>query len=131
MQKNSIRISHPKVFLVKGVLKTCSKFTGVHLCLSVISITTLLKSHFGMGVLLQICCIFSEQLLLRTSLNGCFYSILNFKDWKGSQIHTISSSLPQPSPRKKDTPSSKMPELLIQRYEQLHTSMIFCWWYNR
>ena len=31
---------------------------------------TLLKSHFGMGV--QICCIFSEHLFLRTPLEGCF-----------------------------------------------------------
>ena len=30
----------------------------------------LLKSHFGMGVLLQICCIFSEHLFLRALLDG-------------------------------------------------------------
>ena len=30
--------------------------------------TTLLKSNFGMGVLLEICCIFSEHLFLRTPL---------------------------------------------------------------
>ena len=30
----------------------------------------LLKSHFGMGVLQKICCIFSEHLLLRTPLDG-------------------------------------------------------------
>ena len=35
-------------------------------------VSTLLKSYFGMGILLQICCIFSEHLLLRTSLNDCF-----------------------------------------------------------
>ena len=29
---------------------------------------TLLKSHFGMGVLLLICCIFSEYLLIRTPM---------------------------------------------------------------
>ena len=33
--------SHPDVFLVKGVLKTCTKFTGEHLCWSVISIKLL------------------------------------------------------------------------------------------
>ena len=32
------RSSHPEVFLVKGVLKKCSKFTGEHPCQSVISI---------------------------------------------------------------------------------------------
>ena len=33
---------------------------------------TLLKSHFRMVVLLQICCIFSERLFLKTPLGGCF-----------------------------------------------------------
>ena len=33
---------------------------------------TLLISHFGMGFLLYICCIFSEYLFLRTPLKGCF-----------------------------------------------------------
>ena len=33
---------------------------------------TLLKSHFGMGVLLYISCIFSEHLFLRTPPGGCF-----------------------------------------------------------
>ena len=35
---------------------------------------TLLNSPFAMGVLLQICCIFSEQLFSRTSMGGCFWS---------------------------------------------------------
>ena len=30
------------------------------------------KSHFCMGVLLSICCIFSEHFFLRTTLEGCF-----------------------------------------------------------
>ena len=47
----SFRSSHPGVVLVKGVLKICSKFTGEHPWRSVISIK-LLKSHFGMCVLL-------------------------------------------------------------------------------
>ena len=42
-----IRSSPPEVRLGKGVLKICSKFTGQHSCRA-----TLLKSHFGMGVLL-------------------------------------------------------------------------------
>ena len=62
------RSSHPEVFLGKGVLKICSKYTGEQPCQSAISIkllcnpcqsailiklfATLLKSHFGMGVLL-------------------------------------------------------------------------------
>ena len=51
------RISRPEVFLGKGVLKLCSKFTGEHPCRSATSIklqskVTLLKSHFGVGVFL-------------------------------------------------------------------------------
>ena len=48
------RSSCPDVFLVKGVPKICSKFIGEHSCRSEISIckATLLKLHFGMGVLL-------------------------------------------------------------------------------
>ena len=55
--------------LEKGVLKISSKFTGEHPCRSVISIKL---SHFGMGVFLWICCIFSKNLLLRTPLDSCF-----------------------------------------------------------
>ena len=36
-----LRNSHPEVFLVKGILKLCSKFTGEHLCRSAISIKLL------------------------------------------------------------------------------------------
>ena len=35
------RSSHPEVFLVKGVWKICSKFTGEHTCWNVISIKLL------------------------------------------------------------------------------------------
>ena len=48
------RNSHPEVFLSKDDLKICRKFTGEHPCRSAVSIkllATLLKSHFGMGVL--------------------------------------------------------------------------------
>ena len=34
---------------------------------------SLLKSHFGMSVLLLICCIFSEHLVKRIPLEGCFW----------------------------------------------------------
>ena len=46
-----------------------STFFGFHLAKS--SQPEVLKSHFGMGVLL-FCCIFSEHLFLETSLDGCF-----------------------------------------------------------
>ena len=38
---SNIRSSRPEVFLVKGVLKICNKFTGEHPCRSVISIKLL------------------------------------------------------------------------------------------
>ena len=56
--KSIYRSSPSEVFLEKGVLKICSKFRGEHPCRSVISIklqsffASLLKSRFGMGVLL-------------------------------------------------------------------------------
>ena len=37
---------------------------------------TFLKSHFGMGVFLYICCIFSEHVFLRTPLECCFCIVL-------------------------------------------------------
>ena len=42
--KRVYRSSHPEVFLRKGVLKTCSKFTGEHPCRNAISIK--LQSNF-------------------------------------------------------------------------------------
>ena len=39
--RNSVRSSPPAVFLRKGALKICSKFTGEHPCWSVISIKLL------------------------------------------------------------------------------------------
>ena len=47
-ESDNDRSSHSEVFLEKSVLKICRKFTGEHPCRSAI----LLKSHFGMGVLL-------------------------------------------------------------------------------
>ena len=41
MHLRAIRRSHPEVFLGKGVLKICSKFTGEHLCWRAISIKLL------------------------------------------------------------------------------------------
>ena len=33
---------------------------------------TLLKSHFGMGILLKVCSVFSEHIFPGTPLGGCF-----------------------------------------------------------
>ena len=49
-----LRSSPPEVFLGKGVLKVCSKFTGEHMrnCdFNKVALASLLKSHCGMGVL--------------------------------------------------------------------------------
>ena len=58
----------------------CSKFTGecprrseVSIKLLCIALIALLKSYFDMGVLLYICCIFSEHIFLRTPLEGCLW----------------------------------------------------------
>ena len=50
-----IKSSHLELFLRKGVLKICNKFTREYPCRSAISVkllATLLKSHFSMGILL-------------------------------------------------------------------------------
>ena len=70
------RSSHPEVFLRKGVLKICSKFTGEHPCQSVISIK--LYSNV-IEITLQHDCSpvnllhISEYLFLRAPLNGFFW----------------------------------------------------------
>ena len=69
------RCSRSEVFLVKGVLKICNKFTGEHPCRSVISIklqsifTEIIFRHGYSPVNL----LFSEHLFLRTFLDGCFW----------------------------------------------------------
>ena len=69
-----IRSSHPEIFLGKGALKICSKFTGEHPCQSVILLksvsATLLKSHFRMGVLLYISYKFSEHFFYKNISGG-------------------------------------------------------------
>ena len=89
--------SHPNVFLEKAIPKTCSKFTGEHLCQSVISIK--LQSNFieiklrhecspvnllhifrtpflkntSRGLLLMICCFILKALFL--------YKIFKYLSW--------------------------------------------------
>ena len=57
------RSSPPEVFFRKGVLQICSKFTGEHLCRSVISALVFSCKSY---------CIFVEHLFWRTPLEGCF-----------------------------------------------------------
>ena len=47
LQKSLSKSSHPEVFLGKGVLKICSKFTGEHPCWSAISMK--LQITLGLG----------------------------------------------------------------------------------
>ena len=58
MNRHKSGSSHQEVFLRNGVLKICSKFTREQPC--------------WMGVLLYICCIFSQHLSSGTPLGGCF-----------------------------------------------------------
>ena len=58
------RSSCPELFLEKGVLKICRKFTGEHPCRRVISI--------------ELLC-FAEHIFLRTPLNGKKYFLKNFE----------------------------------------------------
>ena len=72
------RNSLTEVFLGKGVLKICSKFTGEHPCQGVISIK--LQSNFieialRYGCSPVICCIFSGNFFVRTPLDGCFWCV--------------------------------------------------------
>ena len=68
----SHRSSLSEVFLGKGVLKICSKFTGEHPCRSAISV----KLHCNfIEIALRHWCSpvnFLEHLFLRTPLEGCF-----------------------------------------------------------
>ena len=73
------RSSPLEVSLGKGFLKICSKFTGEQPCWSVISIK-LLCLNFSMGVLLEICSMFSEHIFLRTHQKGCFCNYIITKD---------------------------------------------------
>ena len=82
------RSSHPKVFLGKGVLKICSKFTGEHSCRSVISIK--LQSNFIEITLRHGCAPVNLRhifwyLFLRTSLGGWFC--------KETQISTVPDTM--------------------------------------
>ena len=72
-----------EVFWGKRVLKICSRFTGEHSC------WTLLKSHFGMDLLLEICSIISEHLFRRTPMEDCFCSFYFKLPWlyKGISLH--------------------------------------------
>ena len=69
------RSSHPKVYLRKGVLKICYRFTGKHQCRSAISIklqSNFIEITFRDGCFPVNFCIFSEHHFLGKPLGGCF-----------------------------------------------------------
>ena len=73
LARSDFRSSPLGVFLRKGVLKICSKFTSEYPCWIVISIK--LQSNF-IEITLQTwvftcCCIFSGHLFVKTPLEGC------------------------------------------------------------
>ena len=71
------RSMHPEVFLGKGVLRICSKFTGEHSCQSAISIKLLFATCFANRTSAWVFfCISLEQLFLRTPLDGCLWYLL-------------------------------------------------------
>ena len=79
------RRSHPEVFLGKGILKICSKFTGEHPCRRVISIK--LKSNFVEITLRHGCSPVNLLHIFRTPLDDCSwpcswkFDILLMKPW--------------------------------------------------
>ena len=76
----TVRSSHPEVFLWKGVLKICRKFTGEQPCRSAISIT--LQSNFIEIALRHGCSPANLLHIFRTlfpgtPLGGCFWTVLS------------------------------------------------------
>ena len=72
------RNRHPEVFLVKGVLKICSKFTGEHPCRSVISVKLL--CNFIEITLRHGCSPVNLMYIFRTTflripMDGCFWKV--------------------------------------------------------
>ena len=119
-QQRNCRSSRPEVFLVKDVLKICRKFTGEHPCRSVISercFATLLKSQFGMGVLLQICRIFSEHLFLTTPLDGFF--------WNSVKLWNSPSSETPPMAKQHDKQGSFWLDWLQSCWRNIHREFIW------
>ena len=81
--------------LIKRHSENLQKIYRRHPCRSAISIK-LLKSHFAMGILLYICCIFSGHLFLKTPLENffCWYKSAIEYPW-GSPIIIMLQDLTQ------------------------------------
>ena len=80
------------MFLRKGVLKICSKFTVEYPCQSVILIKlqkTLLKSYFSMVVLQWICCKLNNTLELLYVAASDFQKVVGKKTVKKTNLRCI------------------------------------------
>ena len=80
------------MFLRKGVLKICSKFTVEYPCQSVILIKlqkTLLKSYFGMVVLQWICCKLNNTLELLYVAASDFQKVVGKRTVKKTNLRGI------------------------------------------
>ena len=114
------------MFLVKGVLKICSKFTGEHPCCSVISIKLLcnfielaLQHGYSPVNLLHN----FRTLFLRTPLDGCFYVFLKFKI-KFNLNHFHISFIVNPSSKLSDDAWQKSANnVLMESAKQCHRSV--------
>ena len=73
VSKEASRSSYPEVFLGKGVLKICSKFTGEHPCWSVILITLL--CNFTEIALQHWCCFSIGVALLWVATSECLTNL--------------------------------------------------------
>ena len=85
-----VRSSHPEVFLKKGVLNICSKFTGEYPCRSVIAIKLL--CHFIEITLRHECSQVNLLHMFRTPFT---------KNTSG-RLLLVSGSFPRGQPRKKN-----------------------------
>ena len=96
-EDKTFRSSHPEVFIGRGVLKICSKFTGEHPCLSVISIKLL--CNFNETTHRHMCSPANFLHNFRTPFpkNNCGRLLLNitFLEWSQfvSNFSTISKSI--------------------------------------
>ena len=108
------RSRHPEVFLGKGVLKICSKFTGEHPCRSAIWIK--LQSNFIEITLRHGCSAVNLLHIFRTPFLG---TALGGSFWNNQLIHWHLLELETPDINKLLFPLSKI--IIFSKYEFLTT----------
>ena len=95
----TFRSSHPEMFLEKGALKICSKFTGEHPCRSVISIKLLCKFcgiYFCDSIISEKLCRIYFSVLIVLEKNRiiclCDWLLLLLLSWFFKKLYKIFSS---------------------------------------